>query len=213
MRIQQVEQEVGISKTNIRFYEAEGLISPRREGANGYRDYSQEDVAALRRIKLLRKLDVPLPEVKAMLAGQITLAEGMRRHQLLLEHRQADLDAARELCESLAQRPGPLGALDAEAFLETMTRQEEKGVTFVDVRQNDRRDQYLGALLGGGSFVLLMLMTVGLILWGMSVEPIPWPAAALLLAIPLLCIFGTVVVFVQRVFEIKKGEFDAYRQY
>ena len=122
MRIQQVEQEVGISKTNIRFYEAEGLISPRREGANGYRDYSQEDVAALRRIKLLRKLDVPLPEVKAMLAGQITLAEGMRRHQLLLEHRRADLAAARELCESLAQRPGPLGALDAEAFLETTSR-------------------------------------------------------------------------------------------
>ena len=59
MKINEVEAAVGVTKKNIRFYEEEGLISPSREPGNGYRSYSQADVERLRRIKLLRKLDVP----------------------------------------------------------------------------------------------------------------------------------------------------------
>ena len=59
MRINEVEALVGITKKNIRFYEAEGLLTPRRNSENGYRDYGDADVAVLRRIKLLRKLGVP----------------------------------------------------------------------------------------------------------------------------------------------------------
>ena len=79
MKINEVEAAVGVTKKNIRFYEEEGLISPSREPGNGYRSYSQADVERLRRIKLLRKLDVPLAEIREMLEGQRTLAEGMSR--------------------------------------------------------------------------------------------------------------------------------------
>ena len=78
MKINEVEAAVGVTKKNIRFYEEEGLISPSREPGNSYRSYSQADVERLRRIKLLRKLDVPLAEIREMLEGQRTLAEGMR---------------------------------------------------------------------------------------------------------------------------------------
>ena len=54
MKINEVEAAVGVTKKNIRFYEEEGLISPRREPGNGYRSYSEADVERLRRIKLLR---------------------------------------------------------------------------------------------------------------------------------------------------------------
>ena len=79
MKINEVEAAVGVTKKNIRFYEEEGLISPRREPGNGYRSYSEADVERLRRIKLLRKLDVPLAEIRQMLEGECTLAEGMSR--------------------------------------------------------------------------------------------------------------------------------------
>ncbi|MCI8839831.1 MAG: MerR family transcriptional regulator [Oscillospiraceae bacterium] len=39
MKINQVEQLVGITKGNIRFYEKEGLLTPGRNNENGYRDY------------------------------------------------------------------------------------------------------------------------------------------------------------------------------
>ena len=67
MKINEVEAAVGVTKKNIRFYEEEGLITPSREPGNGYRSYSQADVERLRRIKLLRKLDVPLAEIREML--------------------------------------------------------------------------------------------------------------------------------------------------
>ena len=70
MKINEVEAAVGVTKKNIRFYEEEGLITPSREPGNGYRSYSQADVERLRRIKLLRKLDVPLAEIREMLEGQ-----------------------------------------------------------------------------------------------------------------------------------------------
>ena len=41
MKINEVEAAVGVTKKNIRFYEEEGLISPRREPGNGYRSYSE----------------------------------------------------------------------------------------------------------------------------------------------------------------------------
>ena len=56
LKINEVEALVGITKKNIRFYEAEGLLCPRRNSENGYRDYGEAEVEVLRRIKLMRKL-------------------------------------------------------------------------------------------------------------------------------------------------------------
>ena len=100
MKINEVEAAVGVTKKNIRFYEEEGLISPRREPGNGYRSYSEADVERLRRIKLLRKLDVPLAEIRQMLEGECTLAEGMSRQLERLNTRRTDLDEAVELLHS-----------------------------------------------------------------------------------------------------------------
>ena len=41
MKINEVEQVVGITRKNIRFYEEQGLIAPKRQIENGYRNYSE----------------------------------------------------------------------------------------------------------------------------------------------------------------------------
>ena len=43
MKIKQVEELVGITSKNIRFYEDQGLFHPNRS-ENGYRDYGAKDV-------------------------------------------------------------------------------------------------------------------------------------------------------------------------
>mgnify|MGYP002573294720 CR=1 FL=1 len=53
MKINEVEAAVGVTKKNIRFYEEEGLISPRREPGNGYRSYSEADIERLRALESL----------------------------------------------------------------------------------------------------------------------------------------------------------------
>ena len=40
MTIKEVEQITGLTRSNIRFYEKEKLISPERNASNGYREYS-----------------------------------------------------------------------------------------------------------------------------------------------------------------------------
>ena len=44
MTIKEVEQITGLTRSNIRFYEKEKLISPERNANNGYREYSEEDI-------------------------------------------------------------------------------------------------------------------------------------------------------------------------
>ena len=75
----------------LRFYEEQGLLSPRRNSENGYRDYGPEEVAVLRQIKLLRKLGLPLEEIRALQSGHITVSDAMRRHLVTLEREEESL--------------------------------------------------------------------------------------------------------------------------
>lgn len=67
MKIKQVEELVGITKKNIRFYEEQGLLQIER-AENGYREYHQKDVIRLQEIKLLRKIDISIEEMRALLS-------------------------------------------------------------------------------------------------------------------------------------------------
>lgn len=54
-----------------------GLINPRRN-ENGYRDFSDEDVKSINRIKTLRMLDVPIPEIKNYLMEMFSQKSSMK---------------------------------------------------------------------------------------------------------------------------------------
>ena len=59
MKIKQVEELVGITRKNIRFYEEQGLLNVER-AENGYREYHTADIARLQEIKLFRKMDISI---------------------------------------------------------------------------------------------------------------------------------------------------------
>ena len=62
MTIREIEELSGMPRANIRFYEAEGLLRPDRD-TNGYRNYSEEDLRILQKIRLLRALHVSLEDI------------------------------------------------------------------------------------------------------------------------------------------------------
>ena len=217
MKINEVEAAVGITKKNIRFYEEEGLIAPGRELGNGYRSYSQADVERLQRIKLLRKLDVPLADIREMLAGQKTLAEGMAQQLERLSTRRKDLDEAIGFCELLHGEPGTLEELDVQQTLARLTAREEQGVTFVNIERTDRKAERIrGACIGAALFVALMAFVIAILVWAFYTDPQdapPLPLLIVLFGIPAGCIVGTLKVLIDRIEEIGKGEEDAYRNY
>ena len=217
MKINEVEAAVGVTKKNIRFYEEEGLISPRREPGNGYRSYSEADVERLRRIKLLRKLDVPLAEIRQMLEGECTLAEGMSRQLERLNTRRTDLDEAVNFCTLLQREPVSLNELDVEQTLARLTAKEEQGVTFVNIERTDQKTRRIrGACIGAALFVTMMAFVMAIMGWAIYTDPQdapPLPLLVVMFGIPAGCIVGTLKVLLDRIEEIGKGEEDAYRNY
>ena len=203
LKINEVEALVGITKKNIRFYEEKGLLSPSRNSDNGYRDYGQEEVDVLRRIKLLRKLGVPIEEIRRMQEGTQTVGDGMRRHLVTLERERQNIDEAVRLCGLLKEREVPLGELDAESVLEEMAELERAGATF---QNKQRQDVVMVALMSGVAAVML---------WAFWAAPTGAPLAVVLAleAVPLLIICGVLYALFQRIREIGRGESDDAKQY
>ena len=216
MKINEVEAQVGITKKNIRFYEEQGLLSPRRNSENGYRDYGEAEVAILRQIKLMRKLGVPLEEIRRMQAGG-TVADGMRRHLVTLERERKSLEQSIQLCGRLKDREERLDALDAAALLEEMERLEQTGTTFRDKQKQDAKPvRYAGAVVMALLTTALMAALIVLMVWAFTVDPADAPPLALLVvlvAIPGVIILGVLLALFQRIKEIRKGEEDDAKNY
>ena len=216
LKINEVEALVGITRKNIRFYEAEGLLAPRRNSENGYRDYGGAEVQVLLQIKLLRKLGVPLEEIRRMQSGVHTVGDGMRRHLVTLERDRDNLEQAIRLCAGLTDRQERLGDLDAGSILKEMEAMEQSGATFQNKQRQDVRIRYVAPVAITVLMLLLMGGIAGLILWltALSAEEAP-PAfmLAIIALIPLVISGGVVLALVQRIREIGKGEIDDAKNY
>jgi len=216
LTIHQVEQAVGITVKNIRFYEEQGLLSPRRS-RNGYREYGPEEVEILRRIKLLRKIGLPIVEIRQMQAGTHTVADGMRRHLITLEREQRSLEQSMALCRRLKDREEPLERLDAEGLLCEMEQLEQAGTPFENRQKRDTRPgRWAGAVGMAALTSALMLGVIALVLWACRAAPdeAPPPALlALIIAVPAAVLLGVLLALVQRLREIQRGEEEDAKQY
>ena len=217
MKINEVEALVGVTRRNIRFYEKEGLLAPSRNSQNGYRDYGDAEVEALKTIKLLRKLGVPLDEIRRLQNGSGTVADGMRRHLVTLEREQKDLEQSMEFCRRLKDREIKLSELDAEFWLKEMESMERAGTTFRNKQRGDfKAKRYLPAIVVSAVMILFMAGMIALMLWAFKVDPLgapPWPLLALLIGIPAVVILGVVLAVIQRWREIGGGEEDEAKKY
>ncbi len=207
---------MGITKKNIRFYEAEGLLTPRRNSENGYRDYGEAEVAVLRRIKLMRKLGVPLEEIRKMQSGVHTVGDGMRRHMVTLERDLENLEQAIRLCGGLTDCPQRLEDLDAQDLLIKMETLEQEGTTFQNKQRSDIRIRYVAPLAIAGSMTALMAGLMGLLVWVFLQNPVnglPLPLLLISLALLALVTGGVLAALFQRLREIGKGEIDDAKNY
>ena len=61
--IKEVEKKLNITRANIRFYEKEGLLQPKRCD-NEYRDYSEDDLKRLEKILIFRKCNISIENIQ-----------------------------------------------------------------------------------------------------------------------------------------------------
>ena len=132
MKIKEVENLLSVSRSNIRFYEKEGLLNPERK-ANNYREYSEEDIAVLKKILVLRKLGFSVEEISLMQKGELSLAEASYENISRLEKEIASLQGALKITKSLSTENTSFETLDQERLWNDIVQSENTGQGFVDI--------------------------------------------------------------------------------
>lgn len=206
MRIKEVEDIVGITKKNIRFYEKEGLLSPGRESENGYRNYDEADIDRLKRIKLLRMLNLPLNDIRLLFEGGLSMSEAVHRHISALDEQKHNIEKARVMCGIILQSQSDIAGLNADSYLAEIDKLESEGVTFVNIRKNDVKKKYVESVAACAVVVaVLALLVVGIVCMNRE-DPAPWGVFWATIAVLAVIAIGTVVSLISRIREIKGGE-------
>ena len=105
MRISELAHKAGVTPRTIRYYESLGLLTPsEREGA-GFRYYTEDELAQLQKINLLKTLGLTLDEISSVvpllsdeprkLAGKQKLLEILNRHLQTIDRQVASLTQLR----------------------------------------------------------------------------------------------------------------------
>ena len=119
MTSKEMEARSGVARANIRYYEAEGLLCPAR-AKNGYREYSEDDLAALEKIKLLRRLGVTIEELKALTAGRAELSAVLDRRLAELGGERETLGRVERVCGDLKSAGATFAGLEPGKYLEAL---------------------------------------------------------------------------------------------
>lgn len=214
MRIKHVEELVGITGKNIRFYEAQGLLAPRR-AENGYREYNQEDIDRLLKIKLLRKLGVSIESIGELLRGTIRLEDCLDRHLDELDRQKENLTRIQAVVSQIIASHSTLQNLDIDNCLEQVEQLEKEGVHFMEVeKKNRQRKKRTGAIVVSVLMLTLTVIVPMAVLFLVNrVDPIPvgvfW--GYLLVSAPVAAVI--LVALAKRLKEIKGGEEDEAVKY
>ncbi len=98
-----MERLVGLSKKAIRLYESCGLLTVERV-PNGYREYTDADVAALKQIKLLRLAGVSISDIKLLRHGILPMEELLNKRKKELDREYGEHSAQYDFCETLLKQ-------------------------------------------------------------------------------------------------------------
>lgn len=67
MKIKQVSEQLNMSPRAIRFYEEQGLLTPAKNDATGYRRFTEHDIQRLQMVAILRELGLTIEEIRRCL--------------------------------------------------------------------------------------------------------------------------------------------------
>ena len=103
MTIKEVEEQTGLTRSNIRFYEKEKLIEPTRNDKNGYRDYSESDIENIKKIAYLRTLEISIEDIRNIMSDKVSLTEIIEKQAATIQTQIEGLNKARIMCERMLE--------------------------------------------------------------------------------------------------------------
>jgi len=137
MNIREVELETGLSRANIRYYEAKGILSPERHD-NGYRDYTQAHIETLKRVKLLRQLDISLDDIVELEKDQVTLGSVLDERIISAEKEKQKAQKQQQICRKIKDEGATYRNLRVDVYLREMDYEADSFDRLYRVMQADQ---------------------------------------------------------------------------
>ncbi len=214
MQIHEVGAKLGLTKKSIRYYEEEGLLSPKRNNINDYRDYSEEDINTLRLIKFLRNLNVPVNDIRKLKNKELSLEECMKERIKKINQDEENLEKIKNMCSEIILSKDNFFNIDITKYSLAMNILNKEGFTMKDVGKK-HRNKIIGAILSSLSFSAIFLFLIGIITYFYFRENGNMPGfiylfIMIILGFPVLSIL---VNLFRRIKEIKGGEEDEASKY
>ena len=214
MLINEVESVVGLSKKSIRYYEENGLLSPKRNQENDYRIYGDEDILKLKRIKFLRELDVSIRELKMLNSCEFTLEECLKSRIEKIEMKEENYQKIKNMCMEIIRSGETYHCIDITRYFQGMNVLNKEGFTMRNVTTSKKR-KIVECIISSVIFSLFFLFFIILFnyLQFTESEKMPWMLYWFLIILFLFPIFGIVYNLVARIKEINGGEEDEASKY
>ncbi len=146
--VKQLGKLAGVSARTLHFYDEIGLLRPATRTASGYRMYGERELLILQQIMFFRQLDVPLEEIRRILADpNFDQVRALRRHRELLEAQAARLGRLiKTVDKTLLMLEGTMTLSDAELYegfsqeqIERYKRESREAYGVEVVEESERR--------------------------------------------------------------------------
>lgn len=214
MQIHEIESKTRLTKKSIRYYEEEGLISPKRNKINDYREYDETDLKQLKLIKFLRDLNVPISDIKRLKNKQLTLEECMLDRVKKIEDEEKNYIDIKNMCLEISKSKDTYDSIEVERFFKAMNVLNKEGFSMRDENKKHKR-KIFGAVISSLSFSLIFIFLIALISYFQFTEEdkIPWIVYGILLLLFIFPILSVIINLFRRIKEIKGGEEDEASKY
>lgn len=119
MTVSQVSKSLGISTRMLRYYEQAGLVESLRQEGYAYRIYDEKAVLRLKQILLLRRLRIPVRQIKAILQKEDAVAaiEIFRENIRNLDEEMTALSVVKEILNHFVEELSRTAELPLEKIL------------------------------------------------------------------------------------------------
>lgn len=115
MKIKEVESLLDKDRSLIRYYIERDLIRPQQRG-NGYRDFSNKDIDQIKRIIILRHLQISVADISRLQKGEIDMKRMLDVSFSILNQKRKRLDAVMQICREMMDDDGLTAMFDPEKY-------------------------------------------------------------------------------------------------
>lgn len=131
MLISEVMEQTGLSQKAIRFYEDKGLIKAARK-ENGCREYSENEILTLKKIKSLRMCGISVSDIKLLFGNVVSLDDILQKRKKEIESERglhvSQLDTVSQIIDSCRNNEFNLTGDFDEATIHTASLSDKLAV-------------------------------------------------------------------------------------